>query len=198
VLHRFFANGPQTLAMPFILDNTPAAVRFEARLIQIALESLAELFGGKDYRVKVQAAAYAGGGYTFLCMPQRALLYIRKSCEFIKAGNLQFIPACGRLPELSEDLHETLVALSQTIYWANYLFLMRNGPEPHATAKLEKEFRQELPVGSLIFALLHIQLISTTASLSDPLQDLSSDDADTRYLACQGRDSAPCLPPCRR
>ena len=159
VLHRFFVLGPQVLAIPFILDNTPTVIRFEARRLQIGLELLAELFSSKDYRVKVQAAAYAAGGYTFIRMPHMALLYIRKSCDFIRAGNLQFVPTSGRQPEFSEDLHETLVALSQTVYWANYLFLMCSGPEPHATAGLEREFRQELPVSGPTFVLLHFRLI---------------------------------------
>jgi hypothetical protein len=130
-------------------DDTPAMVRFHARRVQTAWESLAELFKGNDYRLKVQAAVLVASGYIYMRMPQMALLYIQKSCDFIKAGNLQFVPTCGRPPEFSEDLHETLVALSQTIYWANYLFLMCGGPEPHATAELEKEFRRELPVGEI-------------------------------------------------
>ena len=159
VLHRFFVCGPLTLATPFILDNTPAAIRFQARQIQVALEYLADLFSGKNYKTKVQCAAYAAGGYTLMRMPLTALRYIRKSCDFIEAGGLRFIPTCGRAAEFSEDLHETLVALSQTVYMANYLFLMCGGPEPHATAGLEREFRQELPVGGLTPIPLDIQLI---------------------------------------
>ena len=147
MLHRFFVRGPQSLAMSFVLDNTPAAIRFQARWSQIALECLAELFSSKDYKAKVQAAAFAASGYTLMNLPQMALHYIQKSCSFIKMGNLRFVPTYGRPPEFSEDLHETLVALSQTVYWANYLFLMCGGPEPHATAEVEKEFRWELTVG---------------------------------------------------
>ena len=131
------------------MHDTSAMVRFHARRAQTAWESLAELFKGNDYRTKLHAASLVVSSHVYLCMPQLALLYIQKCCDFIKAGNLQFVPTCGRPPAFSEDLHETLVALSQTIYWANYLFLMCGGPEPRATARLEKEFRQELLVGEI-------------------------------------------------
>ena len=201
MLNRWFVCGPQGLGMPFLsgFGDTPTMLQFYARRTQTGWESLAELFRESDYKTKVQASVLVAAGNVLIHLPQTALLYIRKSCDFIKAGNLQFVPTYGRPPEFSEDLHETLVALSQTVYWANFLFLMCGGPEPHATAELEKEFRQELPVGSLVFALSalsDIQLISTIASLSDPLQDLSSDNENARYLARQGRDFARCRPPC--
>lgn len=159
MVHPFFVCGSQVLAMQFTLDNTPATVRLQARRTQIGLECLAELFSGKDHRVKAQVATYVASGYAFINMPLTALLYIRKSYDFIKAGNLRFIPTCGRPPKFSEDLHETLAALSQTVYLANYLFLMCGGPEPHAIAGLEREFRQELPVCAFTSVPLGIQLI---------------------------------------
>jgi len=186
--------------MPFLpgFRDTPPMLRFLAKRTQKGWECLAELFRVGDYNTKVQASILVAAGNVLINLPQTALLYVRKSCDFIKAGNLQFVPTYGRPPEFSEDLHETLVALSQTVYWANYLFLMCGGPEPQATAELEKEFRQELPVCGATSVHLHAQLTSTTASLSDPLQDLSSDDANARYPACQGCDSTPYRPPCQR
>ncbi|KAF9643480.1 hypothetical protein BDM02DRAFT_3191569 [Thelephora ganbajun] len=147
VLNRTFVCGAQSLGINSYAgtDDTPAMVCFYARRAQTAWESLAELFRGNDHRVCLQAAVLVASSHVYLCMPQMALLYIQKCCDFIKAGDLQFVPTCGRPPEFSEDLHETLAALSQTIYWANYLYLMRGGPEPRTIAKLEKEFRQELP-----------------------------------------------------
>ena len=161
VLDRAFVCGSHVLGMMASAgtNETPAMVLFHARRVQTAWESLAELFKGNNYRTKVQAAALVVSSHVYMCMPQMALLYIQKSCEFIKAGNLRFVPICGRPPEFSEDLHETLVALSQTVYWANYMFLMRGGPEPRATAKLEKEFRQELPVGEFTSLFLRIELM---------------------------------------
>ena len=154
VLNRWFVCGPHALGMPFLpgFNDTPGIVRFYARRTQTGWECLAELFKESDYKTKAQASVLVAAGHILIRMPLTALLYIRKSCDFIKAGNLQFVPTYGRPPEFSEDLHETLATLSQTVYWANYVFLMCSGPEPHATAELEKDFRQELPVGSLTLA----------------------------------------------
>jgi len=147
VLNRAFVCLSHVLGMMALADDTPAMVRLHARRVQMAWEALAELFKESDYGTRVQAAVLVVSSRVYMCMPQMALLYIQKTCDFIKAGELRFVPPCGRPPKFSEELHETLGALSQTIYWANYLFLMCGGPEPRATAKLEKEFRQELPVG---------------------------------------------------
>ena len=161
VVDRFFVCGAQMYGVPFApgVIDTPAMVLLHARRTQAAWECLAELFKRKDYRASVQAALVVAAGYIFVHMTQSALLYIQKSHDFIKAGNVQFVPTYGRPPEFSEDLHETLVALSQTIYWTNYLFLTCGGPEPSATAGLEKEFRQELPVGGVASILLFVKLI---------------------------------------
>ena len=158
VFNRWFVCGPNALGMPFLpgFDDTPGIVRFYARRTQTGWECLVELFKEGDYRTKVQASVLVAAGHILICMPQTALLYIRKSCDFIKAGNLRFVPTYGRPPELLEDLHETLAVLSQTIYWANYLFLMCGGPEPHATVDLEKAFRRDLPVGGPSSALLRV------------------------------------------
>ena len=161
VVDRYFVCGAQMFGAPFTpgVDDTPPMVLLQARRAQAAWESLAELFKRKNYSTSVQAALVVAAGYIFIHMPQSALLYIQKSCDFVKAGNLQFVPTYGRPPEFSEDLHETLVALSQTIYWANYLFLTSGGPEPRATIGLEKEFRQEIPVGDITSILLYLRLI---------------------------------------
>ena len=149
VLNPAFVRGAHLLGMALSSDakHTPAMALLFARRSQTAAEYLAEVLGGNDSRVKVQLAIMVASSWILLRMAQTGTVFIQKSCDFIEAGNLRFVPACGRPPEFSEDLHETLVALSQTIYWANYMFLMYGGPEPRATAKLEREFRQELPVG---------------------------------------------------
>ena len=160
VLHPLFVCATQVYGMQFIpgVDNTPAMVMFCARRTQVGWEHLAELFKGKDDWVKLQATLLIASGYIFARMTQMGLLYIQKGCDLIKVGKLQFVPTCGPPPEFSEELHEILVSLSQTMYWANYLFLMCGGPEPHATYKLEKEFRHELPVGE-IASIVYIELI---------------------------------------
>lgn len=151
VLDPAFVCGSHVLGMLFSRDvnDTPAMVRFHAIRAQIAWERLVELFDSNNHGSKVQAAMKVAAVYILIRMKQHSILYIQKSCDLIETGNMGFIPASGHVPEFSEELHEVLVTLSQTIYWANYLFLMRDGPEPRATFKLEKEFRIELPVGEI-------------------------------------------------
>ena len=79
--------------------------------------SLAGLLEIKDYEAALRALIVANSSSTLVLMTQ-------KCCDIIEAGNLHFVPTIGPPPEYSEDLHENLVALSQTIHWANYLFLM--------------------------------------------------------------------------
>ena len=148
VLDRYMVIAAHTFGMPYCLrvDATPGMIQLHARRTQIAWESLAELVKGNDHKLKVQAVLMVASAYIYANMMQSASLYIHKSCDYIKAGDLQFVPTYGRPPEFSEELHETLAVLSQTIYWANYSFLVCGGPEPHATAKLENEFIWELPV----------------------------------------------------
>ena len=161
VLNRGIVSGAHVLGMLFSPDvkDTPTMLKFYARRTQIALECLAELLKGTDYRTTLQSLTMTTSSYLLIHMTQTGQLYVQKSCDLIEAGNLRFLPTSGRPPEFSEELHETLVGLSQTIYWANYLYLMRGGPEPRATAKLEREFRYELPVGGVPSILLYIELI---------------------------------------
>jgi len=161
VLDRVFVCGAQVLGMGFSPDVgvSPAMVQHYARRSQIAWECLVELLKGKNYGVTVQGVMMVVASYILMRMTRMGIFYIQKSYDAINAGNLQFVPKGGPPPEFSEDLHEILVALSQTIYWSNYLFLTHGGPEPRATARLEKEFRQELPVGDITSTLSHIRLI---------------------------------------
>ena len=129
------------------------------RRIQIVWERLADSLSNKDYWATVRSLTMATSTNILNRMLQTSLLYIQKTCDLIKAGNLRFVPTCGPPPEFSEDLHKALVPLSQVIYWANYMFLVRHGPEPSATADLEQEFRQKLPVGGITSVTLHIDLI---------------------------------------
>ena len=162
VVHSAFVHGAQVLGMPFLtgFNDSHAALRFHTRRTQVGWECLADLFKGDDHRTKAQAAVNIVSGHILICRTQMALLYIQKGCDFIKAGNLQFVPPGGRPPEFSEELHETLNALSQMIYWANYLFLMRGGPEPRSTVRLEREFRQELPVSDITSIYMDIEFTS--------------------------------------
>jgi hypothetical protein len=170
VLHRSFVCRAETLGIVASRDmgTTPAMVQFHARQVQAAWEALADFLRGNDYRAKVHGTSSVVPGFIYTCMPEIALLYIQKCCDFVQAGNVRFVPTHGSPQGFSEDFHEISVALSQVIYWANYLFLMHSGPEPRVTAKLEKEFRQELPVGDIIFTCAS-SLFSTAASLCGSL-----------------------------
>ena len=141
------------------MEDTLAMARLLAMRTQLCWERLAEIVKGNNVKLKVQATLIVATTNIYVRLVQSAALYIRKTCDFIEGGNMQFVPTYGRPPEFSEEFHETLIALSQTIYWANYLFLMCGGPEPHATARLEKEFRQELPVSKITSVLICIELI---------------------------------------
>jgi len=131
------------------LRKSASQLRFYMRRVHTARESLAGHIGTKAYEAAVRALIVAASSSILVRMKQVGIFYIQQCCDTIEAGNLHFVPTTGHPPEFSEDLHENLVALSQTIYWANYFFLMRGGPEPRATVNLEKEFRRELPVGDV-------------------------------------------------
>ena len=148
------------------MEDTLAMARLLAMRTQICWERLAEIVEGNDDKLTVQATLIVATTNIYVRLVQSTALYVRKTCDFINGGNIQFVPTYGCLPEFSEELHETLTVLSQTIYWENYLFLMCGGPEPHATAKLEKEFRQELPVSNIISFLVRIKFIFCHSKLT--------------------------------
>ena len=148
------------------VSPTPTMVRFYTRRAQITWERLVDVITGKDYVAAVRALTVVTSNFILVCMMQSALLYIQKSCDIIKAGDLRFVPARGPSPEFSEDTHKALVPLSQTIYWANYLFLARRGPEPCATADLEQEFRQAIPVGDHTSIILNTDLTFCDSKLT--------------------------------
>jgi hypothetical protein len=155
VLNRAFVCGSHVLGMmPTAgVDYSPVMVQFHAKRVQTARESLADLFNSGNHKVCLHAAVLVVSSHVYTRMPQLALLYIQKCREFIRQGDIRFVPTCGRPPRFSEDLHEILAALSQTIYWANCLYLVCGGPEPHATTELETQFRQDVQVGKVIPAL---------------------------------------------
>ena len=155
VVNRGFVCWAHAFGMLFSpeVNDSPTMLRFYTRRGQVAFESLAGFLETKDYEAALRGLIVAASSSTLVFMTHMGFLYIQKCCDVIEAGNLRFVPAAGPPPEYSEDLHQDLVALSQTIYWANYLFLMRGGPEPRGTINLEKQFRQELPVGNVASTL---------------------------------------------
>ena len=128
------------------MEKSSAMIRLQARYIQASLESLVDIFGGRDWELRAQAALWVAAGSIILPTSVLTFPYIQKGCEAVNTGKLQFIPTYGRPPDFSEELHEKLSVLSQTIYFENFLFLTCGGAEPTMTARIEKEFRHQLQV----------------------------------------------------
>lgn len=157
IMDTFYVYGAHSIGMPYCsrVDNIPAMARSLAIRTQVVWERLAEIVQGNDNKLKVQTTLNVAASFTYVRLTQSAALYIQKCWGFIERENMRFVPAYGHPPPLSEELRETVVALSQSIYWANYLFLMCGGPEPRATLRLENEFRKELPVSGPVSFLSH-------------------------------------------
>jgi hypothetical protein len=147
-IHPFFIHAAQSMGMCFCegIDDSPAMVRLNARHLQSSLEYSADIFKGCDWELQAQAALFATAAAINLSSTYSALLYMRKGCEAVNGGGLQFVPTYGRPPPFSEVLHEKLSVLSQIIYFENLLFLTCGGAEPTMTARIEKEFLCQLPV----------------------------------------------------
>ena len=128
------------------MDGSPAMARLLAEHTQMGFESLVNIFKKRDWELMAQVAVWIMAGSIILGLSDTAHLYIRTSCEAVSTGRLQFIPTYGQPPEFSEDLHEKLSALSQTIYFENFWFLMCGGAKPTMTAGIEMEFRHQLRV----------------------------------------------------
>ena len=148
VLNPFFICASQSLGMFFCegMDSSPTMIHLQARYMQSTLESLAEIFQGRDWELRALVAVWVISGSILLSADHLIPLYVERSCEAVNTAKLQFVPTYGRPPEFSEDLHEKLSVLSQIIYFENFLFLTCGGAEPTMTAKLEKEFRYRLQV----------------------------------------------------
>jgi hypothetical protein len=168
------------------MDYSPAVIRLQAKYIQTSLESLVDVFNGHDWELRAQVALWVAAGSVVMRLNSITQQYLKKSCEAINMGGLQFIPTYGRPPEFSEELHEKLSVLSQIIYFENFLFLTYGGAEPTMTARIEKEFRHQLQVRLATSSLFmsHVQR-SPIGSLSGIVQHLSVDHAHANHFAGQ-------------
>jgi len=108
--------------------------------------SLANIFEIRDWELLAQATVWIISGSIVLQLSGTIHLYVRKYCEAINAAKLQFIPTYGQPPAISETLREKFSALSQFIYFENFLFLTCGGPAPTMSTRIEKEFRRHLQV----------------------------------------------------
>jgi hypothetical protein len=169
------------------MDNSPAMVRLRTKHTQMCSESFVGIFKIRDWELMVQASVWVIAGSIILRLNDNARVHLQKSCAAIHTGKLQFIPTYGQPPPYSESLHERFSALSQIIYFENFLFLTCGGAEPTMTAKIEMEFKYQIRVRPVTSSPLASRIQrSLIESVSGIVQHLSVDYAHARDFAGQG------------
>lgn len=146
-IHPFFIPATQALGMHFCegMADSPVMVLLHTKYIQMCLGWLLDIFKGHDWELRAHVALWIATASATLPIDHLVVPYLQRSCEAINAAGLQFVPTYGQPPVFSEPLHEKLSVLSQVIYFENFLFLACSGAEPTMTARIEKEFRYQLP-----------------------------------------------------
>ena len=149
VLHPYFLHKVISLGMHFsaIVEDSPPMILLHARYIQSFWEELADIHQGNNYDLKVQSLIFLIAGCIFVRFPRVAGMYLWKACKMINSAEMRFIPKYGHPPPYSDEVHEKSTVLSQFIWVENYLFLTCDGTMPGMTARIEEEFKNELPVG---------------------------------------------------
>ena len=147
VVHPFYVHAMAPLGMHFCgVEHSPGIIQIRTRQAQRVYEQLAEINMGSDANLLVHTL------YSFAAMNLHARYFelarhhLKRACIALNAAKLRFIPATGRPPELTDDVREQVVTLSQVIYLESYLFLAVDEIEPKMTTRIEKEFRHELQV----------------------------------------------------
>lgn len=169
------------------VEKSPAMIRLQAKYLQKSSELLVEIFKGRDWELRAQAALWVTAASIIMRLSYVTPLYLGKSCETVDMAGLQFIPTYGRPPALSEDIQEKSSVLSQIIYFENFWFLTCGGAEPTMTARIEREFRQQLQVSTtchLIKSTLCIQHL-IVEGLSGIVQHLPIDHAHASHFVGQ-------------
>ena len=148
IVHPFFVPAMVALGMHLRPDggDSPMMVRLHAKHAQLALEQVAEITAGSDATLQTQVLLCSTTVSLHGRWFKHSRRYLTRACIALNAAKLRFVPATGRPPELTEDIYEGLVMLSQIIYFENYMFLAMDGIEPKMTVRIEKEFRHELQV----------------------------------------------------
>ena len=151
VVNRHFLYGCQTIGTHLCgaLDESPTMARLLAVHGQKAWETLIEIQKNNDQRLFTQGLLFFVYSLIIMGWPLNAQFYLLKVCEFIDKANLQFLPAYGRPPGLSEQVREEAAVLSQTIYLENYVYLALGGLAPKKTTKIEREFLQGFQVRTI-------------------------------------------------
>ena len=151
VVDRYFVYGFQAAGMHLCgpLDDSPAMIRLQARYAQKAWETLADISRTGNQKLKAQGLLLFVYALVVMGFPKTTRLYLSKLDKIIDEANLRFLPEYGRPPELSEQVREDVVMLSQAIYLDNYISLTLDGSAPMLIARIEREFRLDLQVRRL-------------------------------------------------
>jgi len=148
VVHPFFVHALAGLGMYFCagVGYSHTIVLLLAKYAQRTWEQIAEINTGNDPNLTIQAFF----SLTSMTLHSRwldsARKFLTRPCIALNAAGLRFVPVTDRPPELTEDVRERVVALSQIIYLENYIFLVVDGTEPRMTVRIQKEFRHDLQV----------------------------------------------------
>jgi hypothetical protein len=148
VVHPFFVHHAHALGMHYCttLPDGKMAIIIQARYAQLTWESMAEISKERDHFLLLEAMFALASSCVFLRWLSITQAYLLKAIHIANEYCLSFVPKDGPVPAFSGGVHEHIAQLSQLIYLENFMFLTRNGTEPHATSRLEKEFRTELEV----------------------------------------------------
>ena len=147
VVNRHFVYGLQAIGTHFCgtPEVTPTMLRLQARYTRMAWESIFEIYGTYDNKLKVQVLILFVHGLIIMGFTMGSQFYLSKLCKIIHEAKLQFLPVYGRPPRLSEQVREDAAVLSQAIYLDNY-FCLALTESTLMTARIEEEFRLDLEV----------------------------------------------------
>ena len=147
-VHPFFVHHAHALGMHYCaaLPNGKTAIIMQATYAQFTWESMADISEGQDRFLLLEAMFALAASCLFLRWLDITRTYLLKAIHIANECHMSFVPKDLSAPPFSGDVHEHIVQLSQLIYLENFLFLTRNGVEPKATSRLEREFRTELEV----------------------------------------------------
>ena len=147
-VNRYFVYAFQAIGMHLCgaSDESPAMVRLQARYAQKAWESLVEIYRTDNQKLKVQGLLFFVHALIVMGFTAGAPFYLLKVSEIIDKWNLQFLPVYGSPPELSDQVREDAVILSQAMYLENYFYLTLGALAPVVTRRIESEFHLDLQV----------------------------------------------------
>ena len=148
VVNPFFVHHAHALGMHYCatLPDGKTAVIMQARYGQLTWETLADISKGRDRFLLLEVMFTIASSCVLLRWLDVTQAYLLKAICIANERHMSFVPKDSPAPVFSGDVHEHIAQLSQLIYLENFLFLTRNGVEPKATSRLEKEFRTELEV----------------------------------------------------